>query len=505
MQKQPIAVTAKTLVLTAITAFGLIGASDGTGGWPYGASASPYATTASLDATSASLYATTASPYATSASPYAIGASPQEPANASQDWPQWRGPHGTGVAEGASLPVTWSEDANLAWKSPINGLGVSSPVVAGERVFVTYQLGRGERAPGTHPTLVRDPEVDPSMERPLGGEAATRPDPTVEFAVAGYDRSDGRLLWEHVVAARGPLPPVHDKHNLASPSPVTDAERVYAWFGTGQLVALDVAGGAEIWQRHLGERYSFEIQWGHASSPTLYGDSLVLLSDHGREAKLLWIDKLTGEEQRSLDRGASLSSHSTPMVVPGPNGDELIVNSSERLESFDPDTGELLWFTGEPNRFPIGVATHAGGILYTSRGYRSGPYMAIRLGGRGQLGDEHVLWRVPTGAPYISSLLFYDGHIYMANGNGIVTVTDPASGRRLWQERVGGIFASSPVGGDGKVYLFSETGEGVVLEAGPSPRVLSRNDLGERIIASPAISNGRIFVRTDQSLIAIGG
>jgi len=131
--------------------------------------------------------------------------------------------------------------------------------------------------------------------------------------------------------------------------------------------------------------------------------------------------------------------------------------------------------------------------------------MAIRLGGRGQLGDEHVLWRVPTGAPYISSLLFYDGHIYMANGNGIVTVTDPASGRRLWQERVGGIFASSPVGGDGKVYLFSETGEGVVLEAGPSPRVLSRNDLGERIIASPAISNGRIFVRTDQSLIAIGG
>ncbi len=191
-------------------------------------------------------------------------------------------------------------------------------------------------------------------------------------------------------------------------------------------------------------------------------------------------------------------------MVPGPRGDELIVNSSERLESLDPRTGELRWYAGEPNQFPIPVPTYADGILYTSRGYRAGPYMAIRLGGEGDVNDTEVLWRVPTGAPYIASILYFDGLIYMANGNGIATVVDPATGERLWQERIGGVYTATPVAGDGKVYLFSETGEAVVLEAGRSPRVMSRNPLNERVIASPAIAGGRIFVRTDRHLVAIG-
>jgi outer membrane protein assembly factor BamB len=427
-----------------------------------------------------------------------------DPAAAS-DWPQWRGPDGTGVARDATLPSTWNGSENIAWKAELRGLGVSSPIVVADRVFVTYQVGNGARQRGTHPTLARGPLADEGVEQPLGGSrAADAEDTTVTFAVAAFARTDGSLLWEYEFAAQGPQHPVHDKHNLASPSPVSDGERVYAWFGTGQVVALDM-NGVPLWQRHLGEEYSpFELQWGHASSPTLYGDSLILQCDHPRESYLLWLDKRTGAEQRKLDRGNGMHSHSTPVVVPGPRGDELIVNSSERLESFDPLTGELLWHAGEPNRFPIAVPTYADGILYTSRGYRAGPYMAIRLGGQGDVTNTRVLWRVPTGAPYIASILYFDGLIYMANGNGIASVVDPATGERLWQERIGGVYSATPVAGDGKVYLFSETGEAVVLQAGRVPRVIARNPLNERVIASPAIAGGRIFVRTDRHLIAIG-
>jgi outer membrane protein assembly factor BamB len=420
------------------------------------------------------------------------------------DWPQWRGRDGTGVSRGTGLPTTWSETDNIAWKAPLRGLGVSSPIVVGDRVIVTYQVGRGTRQGGNHPTLARGPGADEGVEQPLGGSRADTADPQVMFAVAAFDRAGGDLLWEHEVPLQGTQHPVHDKHNLASPSPASDGERVFAWFGTGQIVALDLQGELQ-WQRHLGEEYApFELQWGAASSPLVYGDSVILQCDHPGESYLLWLDARTGAVQRKLDRGQGLHSHSTPMVVPGPNGDELIVNSSERLESLDPITGELNWYAGEPNRFPIPVPTHADGILYTSRGYRAGPFMAITLGGNGDVNDSGVLWRVPTGAPYVASILYYDGHIYMANGNGIASAIDPATGDRVWQERIGGVYSATPVAGDGKVFLFSETGDAVVLEAGPEPRVIARNPLGERIIASPAIAGGRIFVRTDRYLVAIG-
>ena len=420
------------------------------------------------------------------------------------DWPQWRGAKGTGIADGI-LPTTWSSTEGVTWRTELRGLGVSSPIVSGDRVLVTYQIGRGVRRQGSHPTLVRDPQTDSSLERPLGNNATGTTDADISFAVAAFDRSDGRLLWEHQVAAKGTLSPVHDKHNLASPSPVTDGELIYAWFGTGQLLAIDMDGQL-VWQRHIGEEYSpFDVQWGHASSPTLYGESLILQCDHGPAAYLLWLDKRSGEERLRIDRGAGMNSHSTPTVVPGPGGDELIVNSSERLESYDPQTGEILWYAGGSNSYPIGVATHDAGILYTSRGYRSGPYMAIRLGGRGDVTQTHVLWRVPTGAPYISSILLYDGLIYMGNGNGIVTAVDPKNGERVWQQRMNGIFSASPVAGDGKIYFVSETGETIVLQAGPTLRVLARNPLDERVIASPAVSGGRIFLRTDEHLVAIGG
>ena len=424
------------------------------------------------------------------------------------NWPQWRGPRGTGIAQEEGLPTRWSSEDNIVWKTPLRGLGVSSPVVWDDRIMLTYQIGRGVLSPGSHPTLVRGPGTDPTLERPLGDAAASAAaDPDggrVSFVVAAFHRSDGRQLWEYQLEAHEQLPAVHRKANLASASSVTDGSLVYALFGTGQLVALDMDGQL-VWERHLGEQYSpFQLSWGHASSPTLYEDLLILLCDHVPAAYLLALDKRTGQEQWKVDRGRNMGSYSTPLVVSGPQGDELIVNSSQRLDAYDPSTGEWLWQAGEPNQFPIGVATYDAGMLYTSRGYRSGPYMAIRLGGRGDVSDTHVEWRVPTGAPYISSILYYDGLIYMANGNGIASGIDAKTGVRVWQERIGGIFTASPVAGDGKIYLLSESGETVVLRAGRTPQILSRNDLGERSLASPAISNGQLFIRTDQHLVCIG-
>lgn len=414
-----------------------------------------------------------------------------------ENWPRWRGPLGTGVSPERNLPRRWGPE-DVAWKASLAGTGVSSPVVWGERVFVTSQRGRSDLKPGRHPRLARD--EDAPAEEPL--DAAGEGGAT--FVVEAFHRAGGRRLWEHRLPAAGALPAVHEKHNLASPSPVTDGERVYAWFGTGQLVALTVDGKV-AWQRHLGEENGpFEINWGHGSSPALHGDLLLLLCYHEPASYLLAVDKRTGKTRWKVDRGRNVRSYSTPVVIPGPSGDEVIVNSTEGLHAYDASTGTLLWHAGESHNFAIPVPSFHDGVLYASRGYRSGPYMALRTGGRGDVGATHVKWQAPTGAPYISSLLHYQGLIYMASDAGIVTCVDAATGEKLWQERTGGIFSASPVAGDGKVYFMSETGETIVFEAGRKPRLLERNRIAGRIVASPAISDGVLYVRTDDALVAIG-
>jgi outer membrane protein assembly factor BamB len=419
------------------------------------------------------------------------------------DWPQWRGPRASGVSDEKNLPERWSATENIAWKAPLAGAGISTPVVAGGRVFVTSQIGRGVSREG--PRLVQGADAAAAGERALGASrAAPEDDGRVGFVVEAFDRASGKRVWEYRLEAVGPLPSVHDKHNLASPSPVTDGELVFAWFGTGQIVALDSAG-KPIWQRHLGKEIApFEINWGHSSSPALHGDLLILLCDHEPASYLLAVDKRTGKERWRIDRGRERASYSTPLVVETPTGPELIVNSSERIDAYDPRTGAFLWHAGGANRFPIPSPVAHDGLIYASRGYRSGPYLAIRAGGRRDVSSTHVVWQVPTGAPYVSSIVHYQGLIYMATDNGILTIADAADGSRVWQGRVGGVFSASPVAGDGKVYLLSETGETIVLRAGRGAEVIARNHIGERTLASMAISDGRIFIRTDENLVCIG-
>ncbi len=429
------------------------------------------------------------------------------PGLAALDWPQWRGPSSQGVSSESGLPTKWSAKENIAWQTSLAGLGTSSPIVWGDRVFVTSQIGNSAVAKGdAHPQLARDDRGLAERESPIGGRRL-KPDSStsdVWLVVEAFRRSDGRRLWEYRTKATGPVPEVHEKHNLATPTPVTDGQRVYAWFGNGQIVALDMDGRV-VWTRHLGVEYSpFRTLWGHGSSPTLYNDLLILLNDHLSDAYLLAVDARTGKERWKVDRGDGRVSHSTPLVVPGSEGDELLVNSSARIDAYDPATGKLLWHTGGPRQTPIPSAVFHDGWIYLSRGYRNSDYMAIRPGGRGDITATHVEWQMPSGGSYVPSILHYDGLLYMTNDVGVVTCADARTGKPLWRHRLGGVFFASPVAGDGKIYMVSETGEAFVLRAGREPQVLAQNDLGERFVASPAISHGRLFLRSDRTLFAVG-
>jgi len=420
---------------------------------------------------------------------------------AADDWPNWRGPQASGISAEPLLPTKWSASDNVAWKAPLAGAGISTPIVSGDRVFVTSQLGAGISRQG--PRLVQGGDAAAMGEKALGGAKGADPSKTT-FIVEAFSRSTGARVWERRIEAAGDLTPTHEKHNLATPSPVTDGKLVFALFGTGQIVALN-PDGSIAWQRHLGKDYApFDVQWGHGSSPVVYNDTLILLCDHPSSSYLLALDARTGTERWKADRGKGRSSYSTPLIVPGKSSDEVIVNSSERLDAYDARTGAHLWHTGDANRFPVPSAVFHDGIIYTSRGYRSGPYMAIRPGGRGDVSSTHVLWMVPTGAPYVSSLLHYQGVVYMANDVGVLTAVDAKTGERVWQQRVDGVFSASPVGGGGHVYFVSENGDTVVVKAGRAPEIVARNAIAERALASPAISNGRLFIRTDDHLFAIG-
>jgi outer membrane protein assembly factor BamB len=361
-------------------------------------------------------------------------------------------------------------------------------------------------AGGAHPQLARDDRTLAEREQPIGGRRpeSDRPDGEIWLVVEAFRRSDGARLWEHRAKATGPMPELHEKHNLATPTPTTDGQRVYAWFGNGQVVALDM-DGRPVWTRHLGVEYStFQTLWGHGSSPTLYNDLLILLCDHRVASYLLALDVRTGKERWKVDRGEGRVSHSTPLVVPGPTGDELLVNSSERIDVYAPATGQLLWYAGGARQTPIPSAVFDAGRIFLSRGYRNSDYMALRPGGRGDVTATHVEWQSPSGASYVPSIIHYDNLLYMTNEVGVVTCADARTGESVWRHRLGGVFFASPVAGDGKIYLVSETGETFVMRAGRTPQVLAKNDLKERFIASPAISQGRLFLRGDRTLFAVG-
>jgi outer membrane protein assembly factor BamB len=418
-----------------------------------------------------------------------------------RQWPQWRGPSASGVSPERGLPTQWSDSENIAWKAPIRGLGISSPIVTGDVVIVTSQAGSGVVRPG--PRLVQSGNPADAGERPLGA-GATGGSGTVVFVVTAFDRRSGDRKWEFELPAEGDLTPVHEKHNLASPSPVADGERIYAWFGTGQVAAIDT-NGKLVWKKNLGAEYGpFVINWGPGSSPVVHNGQLLLLCYHEKASYLLALDAKTGAVRWKSDAPAGVTSYSTPLVVESGGKTEIVVNSSAGLSGHDFATGARTWYFDEANRFPIPTPLAHDGVIYASRGYRSSPVVAIRAGASGDVAAKGIVWRMPSGAPYISSPIHHEGLIYMTGDVGVLTVADAKTGERVYQERVGGVFTASPVAGDGKVYLVSEDGETIVLRAGRAPTILARNRLTARQLASPAIAGGRLFIRSDDVLYAIG-
>lgn len=417
------------------------------------------------------------------------------------DWPHWRGPGKSGISSERGLPEKWSDTENVAWKARLDGLGISSPVVSGDLVFITSQMGNGEVRQG--PRLMQAGNAADAGERSLGAGPA-KGDGKVTFLVSAFNRRTGAPAWRYDLPAEGPLPSVHDKHNLASPSPVTDGQRVYAWFATGQLAAVDFSGKL-AWKTNLGATYgAFEINWGHGSSPTIHRDLLILICYHETQSYLLALDTRTGAVRWKVDADKGVTSYSTPLVVEANGKAEIIVNSSIGVSGHDLATGARLWHIDETNRFPIPMPLFQNGLVYASRGYRSSPFMAVRPGGSGNVAGSHVAWRAPSGAPYVSSLVFYDNLIYMVGDVGVLTVVDAATGERTHQERIGGVYSASPVAGDGKIYLLSEDGETIVVGAARTPKILARNRISARQLASPAVAGGRLFIRSDDVLYAIG-
>lgn len=396
------------------------------------------------------------------------------------NWPQFRGSH-QGLTSETNLPLSWSATENVRWKTPLPGPGHSSPIVWGDRIFLTAY--KPAESPGKLAGLFR--------YLPKG-----------ELLVLCLDKRNGSVLWERDVPADS-IERVHGTNAPASPTPVTDGTLVYVHFGSKGLMAFDFEGN-RAWEKPLGP---FPNKWGSASSPVLYGNLLLLLSDSDGGDFLLAVDKTTGETVWKTSRSDVTRSWSVPVVWSAGGQDEIVVSGSGNVKAYHPKSGRELWKVRGLTKWvtPAPVAAH--GLLYvTSNGPGGNVFMAIRPGGRGDITDTHVVWRYERSAPYISSPVVVGDYLYAVKNGGIMTCLNAKTGEVVWQERLParGSYYASLVAGDGRIYALSEDGDATVVAAKPDFEVLSSNSLGERTMATPAVSDGQMFIRSDETLFAIG-
>lgn len=385
------------------------------------------------------------------------------------DWPRWRGPYGNGVSAETGLPVRWSATENVRWRAELPGEGSSSPIVWGDRVFITAALDRG----GKRLTLC-------------------------------LDRATGRERWRREITDENPeISSALTGHAAATPA--TDGTHVVAVFGNAGVVCYDF-DGRQLWHRRLGE---FESELGLASSPILYDGTVILVCDHDGDrfrsfdSFLTALDVTTGATRWKTDRPGLFRSWSTPILVPTESGKELIVNAQDELRGYDPDDGRLLWqvtgMTGWVTPSPV----FGHGLIFATSG-KDGPTLAVRPGGRGDVTDTHVVWRHHRGAPYVCSPLLAGDDLYVHNEQGILTCYDARTGKQHYRQRLDGKFLASGVAGDGRLYLTSDAGETFVIQLGPEFQRLARNPLDDEVAASPALADGTILLRTRHHLYCIG-
>jgi outer membrane protein assembly factor BamB len=382
-------------------------------------------------------------------------------------WSRWRGPSGQGLVASGSYADTWSPTQNVLWKATVPGRGNSSPIVWGDRIFLTTAYDGGRR-----------------------------------LSILAFRRSDGAQLWE-TFAPSGAAGSAHFKNGHASATPATDGERIYASFGPRGLLAVDL-NGAIVWRRDLG---SISAYHGSAGSPLLYRDRVILYQDQFRDSFIAAFDARTGRQVWRTSRDAQVG-WGTPVAVRVGDRDEIIVNSQMRVYGYDSGTGTELWRCEGSTYEVIPTPVVGHGMVFCSSG-RAGPTLAIRPGGRGNVTRSHLVWSSPRGSPFVPSPILYEDYLYMVNDmSSIATCIEALTGRVVWQGRLGVAtsegFSASPVAFDGKVFFTNDDGDTFVLRAGPKFDLLQVNRLGETVLASPALVDGRWYVRTDRGLTAIG-
>ena len=427
------------------------------------------------------------------------------PGGAAQDeatanWPQWRGPEGTGVAPGADPPVEWSETHNVAWKTAIPGRGLSSPIVWGDRVFLLTATDTGVAGDRSVPQPRRD-----RRGRPRPGHV---PENVLEYTVLALDTASGEIVWQRTASVAQPGEGTHPDGSWASMSAVTDGERLIASFGSAGLYSYSLEGKQE-WSIDLGDMTT-RNGFGEGSSPAIHGDHVVVIWDHEGASFIVALDKRSGEELWRRDRD-EVTSWSTPLVVEQGGRAQVITSATKRIRSYDLESGDLIWEAEGMTTNTIPTPVFQNGIVYAASGFRGNALLAVKLAeASGNVtGTDSVMWSLDEDTPYVPSPLLYEDTLYFLKRNsGVLTCVDPVSGKKHYGpqrlEKVANVYAS-PVGAQNRVYIAGRDGHTAVLRRGVSYEVLAVNELNEGVDASLAIVGDAIYLRGSNHLYKIQG
>jgi outer membrane protein assembly factor BamB len=407
---------------------------------------------------------------------------------AAEYWPQWRGPHSTGVSRSAKPPLEWNEKKNIRWKIEIPGRGSATPVVWGDRVFVLSAVPIGVSGDQAHAPLGRAPVAH-------------------KYTVMALDRRTGKVVWEQTAKEETPHEASHPENGTwASASAATDGEHLIASFESRGYYAYDM-NGKLVWQKDLGDK-RMRNTFGEGSTPALHGNHLVIVWDHQGQSFIIALDKRTGAELWRRDR-KEIDSWATPLVVTVNGRAQVVTGAMNQVVSYDLETGDVVWFTGGLTMNPIPTPVAGNGMVFLTAGFRGNSLKAINLAGaRGDItGTPAIAWTLERDTPYVPSPMLYDDVLYvLKSNNGILSAFEAKSGTPHYQaqrlDALQEVFAS-PVGAAGRVYIPGRDGSTVVLRHGPKLEVLAVNELSDGFDASPALVDGEIYLRGYRNLYCI--
>jgi outer membrane protein assembly factor BamB len=420
-----------------------------------------------------------------------------------QNWPSFQGVNASGVS-GGKAPLTWdaTKGVNVVWKTAIPGLAHSSPVIWGERIYVTTAVSSDPNAVFRH-GLYGDVDPSPDVSKHT-------------WRVYCLDKRTGKILWERVAHEGAPKTKRHPKSSQGSSTPATDGKHVVAFFGSEGLYTYDTEGRL-LWKQDLGILnagwfYDPDYEWGVASSPIIHQNLVIVQCDIQKDSFVAAYDIHDGHRVW-MTRREEIPSWATPTIYDGPPRTELITHATKFIRAYDPASGKELWRLSGNSEVTSPTPIVAGKLILITNGYRViQPIYAIRPGGsgditlkEGQESNDFVAWSKKQGGPYMATPVVYDGLLYTCGMNGVIACYNVKTGERVYQKRLGegGAFTASPVAADGKVYFTSEDGDVFVVKAGVSYGLLAKNPIGEVCMASPAISDGTVFVRAEHHLFAI--